>query len=108
MILNEAGMHNTEVVPRIAAKEAAINEVMIFIPQVFIDEDRCSEGIKSLQNFRREWDEKMAEWKNRPREDWAMHGYDAFETLVRGLEMYGDAVAPPPRRVQPAVDWRAI
>ena len=108
MILNEAGMHNTEIVPRIAAKEAAINEVMIFIPQVFIDEDRCSEGIKSLQNFRREWDEKMAEWKNRPREDWAMHGYDAFETLVRGLEMYGDAVAPPPRRVQPAVDWRAI
>ena len=107
-ILNDAGMTDTEVVPRIQEKYTAIQEVRQFLPKVFIDEANCKDGLKCLQNFRREWDEKMATWKNRARHDWAMHGYDGLETLVRGIGMYGDVVAPPPRRAQPVGNWRVM
>ncbi len=92
-ILNDAGMQNTEIVPRVAEKFTAIQEVRSFLPKAWIDEKNCSTGIKCLKNFKRDWDDKLGCWKNRPRHDWAMHGYDGLECLVRGLGMYGDAVS---------------
>jgi len=92
-ILNDAGMQNTEIVPRIEKKFTAIQEVRQFMPKCFFDEKECADGIKCLQNFKREWDEKMGCWKDRPLHNWAMHGYDGIETLIRGLGIYGDAVS---------------
>lgn len=91
-ILNKAGMRNTVVVPRVADKRTGIQESKQFLVQCWIDMNECEEGIKCLQNFRREWDEKMGTWKRTPRHDWAMHGYDAFETLARGFVMFGDNI----------------
>lgn len=102
-ILNDAGMQNTNIVPRIHNKAVAIQQVKIWLPQVYIDQANCgtthinpitqkkddaTNGIKCLQNFRREWDEKAGTWSNTPRHDWAMHGYDGLEALVRGLAAY--------------------
>ena len=107
-ILNEAGMRDTEIVPRVAEKYTAIQETRQFLPKFWIDEEKCKEGIACLQNFRREWDENLGEWKNRPRHDWAMHGYDGLESLVRGLGMYGDVVAKPKKKPQPVANWRVM
>lgn len=113
-ILQEAGMRNTRVVPRIEDKRAGITEVRNWLPKAIIDEANCKEGLKCLMNFRREWDEIMGCWKERPRHDWAMHGYDGLESLVRGLNAYGvigvtiedkerDGLITETR---PAPDWR--
>jgi hypothetical protein len=83
-ILTDAGMKNIVVVPMVDDKYTAIQETRQFLPTCWIDEAACSEGIKCLDNFRREWDDHNGCWKNRPRHDWAMHGYDAMETLARG------------------------
>jgi len=91
-ILNEAGMRNTEIIPRITEKYTAIQEVRQWLPKVWIDESSCAEGIKCLKNFKREWDDKNGCWKNKPKHDWAQHGYDGLESLVRGLSLYGDSV----------------
>lgn len=110
-ILNDAGMKNTQVIPVIGNKWTAIQEVKLWLPSVFIDKANCgttkvnprtgekddsTNGIKCLQNFRREWDEKNGCWKNTPRHDWAMHGYDGLETLVRGLGAYDSASSVKP------------
>ena len=113
-ILREAGMRNTKVGPRIEDKRAGISEVRLWLPKVIVDDNSCKEGIKCLMNFRREWDEIMGCWKERPRHDWAMHGYDGLESLVRGLNAYGvigttiedkerDGLVTEKR---PAPDWR--
>lgn len=88
-ILSEAGMRDTFIVPRISDKTAAITEVRLWLPKVAIDEKRCGKGLDCLQNFRKEWDEINGCYKERPRHDWASHGYDGLETLVRGLNAYG-------------------
>ena len=107
-------MRNTRVVPVIGDKRAGIAEVRSWLPKVIIDEPNCAEGLKCLMNFRREWDDIMGCWKERPRHDWAMHGYDGLESLVRGLNAYGvrgvtiedkerDGLVT---RKRPAPDWR--
>jgi hypothetical protein len=106
-IFKAAGMSNTQIVPRIANKYTAIQEVKLWLPKCYINEIECDRGLKCLQNFRREWDENLGTWKNRPRHDWAMHGYDGLETLVRGLEVHGDLVTPKyAQKLPPPIDWR--
>jgi len=105
-ILQAAGMKNTAIVPRIDDKWTAIQQVKLWLPKAYINREACSEGIKCLRNFRREWDEVNGCWKNRPRHDWAMHGYDGLESLVRGLEAYGTVTDSQPIRPLPARSWR--
>ena len=88
-ILKTAGMRNTHIVPMVADKWTAIQESKLFLPMCWIDVKKCEDGINGLDNFRREWDDKAADWKNHPQHDWAMHPYDAFETLVRGINKFG-------------------
>lgn len=97
-ILTEAGMRDTYIIPRIENKATAIAEVRAWLPKAYIDKRNCDQrsddpkyksGIQCLNNYRKEWDEINGCYKNRPRHDWASHGYDGLETLVRGLNAYG-------------------
>lgn len=47
------------------------------------DKEKCERGIVCLENYRKEWNEQMGCWRDRPRHDWASHGSDGF----RGLAM---------------------
>lgn len=88
-LLAEAGMKNIKIVPRIPEKYVAIQEVKRWMPTAFIDSRECAKGIECLENFRREWDENNGKFKDHPKHNWAMHGYDGLETLVRGLNAHG-------------------
>lgn len=48
----------------------------------YFDEAKCEAGIKCLQNYRKEWDEKHGVYKNRPLHNEASHGADAFRTFA--------------------------
>jgi hypothetical protein len=61
-----------------------INAARMTIPLCHFDAAECSEGIKSLKAYRKDWDENRATWKDSPRHDWASHGADAFRTLAMG------------------------
>jgi len=87
----DIGMRNVHVVSRTPAKISAINQTRAFLPSVYIDEENCAPLIKCLDGYRREWDEANGCFKEKPRHNWAGHGYDAFESLARGLEEYGPA-----------------
>lgn len=50
----------------------------------FFHENTCATGIRHLDNYRREWDDKLAQWKDKPRHDEASHGCDAYRTFVMG------------------------
>jgi len=110
-IMAEAGMRDIAVVPRTPDKYTSIQQVRRFVTKVFIDETECKDGIYCLKNFRREWDDKLGVWKNRPRHDSAMHGYDGFECLVRGIDSFGKEVHPSGLDIPLTAaekDWRDI
>jgi len=54
----------------------------------WFDEEKTPEGVKGLENYRKEWDPTRATWRNTPYDNWAAHPADAFETgsVVEGIQ----------------------
>ena len=62
----------------------------------WFDAVRCKRGIECLQNYRREYNDKMGEFKARPVHDWASHAADAFRYLSLSISGMHSAPPPPP------------
>jgi hypothetical protein len=58
---------------------------------VWIDEGRCGRLIDCLDNYRKEWDDRLGVFKDRPRHDEFSHGYKSLETYA--VANPGSAVA---------------
>lgn len=71
---------NFKVAPKVS-KDTQIEASRQFLGIVHIDEERCDQGIKCLESYRKEWDEKKGTYKKNPLHDWASNGADAFHTL---------------------------
>lgn len=84
----EAGIKPVRIVPRIANEGDGIEASRTHLAQCWFDEERCSELIKCLDNFKREWDDKRSVWKDKYRHDEASHGYKSFETAAVAAEKH--------------------
>jgi hypothetical protein len=51
----------------------------------WFDEGKCSKGIKAIENYKKEWNDRAGCWASQPLHNWASHGADAFRTLATGL-----------------------
>ena len=85
-IANSYGIAPITIVPRTPEKQAAIERARTILPRCFFDEVNCSEGIKLLDSYRKEWDDRNAVWKDKPRHDEASHCADAFMTFCDGYK----------------------
>ena len=52
---------------------------------VWIDKDKCADGIHCLMNYQYEWDQNKQRFKDKPLHDWASDGSDAFGYLAQAL-----------------------
>jgi len=68
----------TDIIPGIDAVRGILN-------RCWFDESKCAKGIKALDNYKKDWDERNACWRSQPLHNWASHGADAFRTLATGL-----------------------
>ena len=50
------------------------------------NKNKCRAGIECLRQYRKEYDDRMQTFKNKPLHDWSSHGADAFR--------YGCAIDP--------------
>ena len=71
-------------VERVKNKLNAIHAVRGKMPSVSIDTVNCNQGIKCLDNYRKEWNEQLGCWREKPLHNWASHGTDAFMTYSTG------------------------
>jgi len=71
-------------IPRIKAKIDSINAARNLFPLCWFDEERCSLGIKRLENYRKKWNEHARCYENTPLHDDNSNGADAFQTLAMG------------------------
>lgn len=91
-----AAGYRVTVVPRVPDKMDAIQAVRDILHLCYFDEENCAQGLKCLDNYRKDWDEKYGRWRDRPRHDWASHGNDSFEQFARGFsEITGPASFEP-------------
>jgi hypothetical protein len=77
---------------RIAPKlglEDGINAARMTWPRCYFDEQKCIRGLECLQNYRRELNTKLNEFKPTPVHDWASHGADAFRYLAVSIDRAG-------------------
>lgn len=85
------------IVPRVLPNQSVddgINAVRTVLPTCWFDEERCSRGLEALRQYRREYDDKLKAFKNRPLHDWTSHAADAFRYLAMGLRPLTDKAAP--------------
>jgi hypothetical protein len=94
----EAGIKPWDIVPRIPDELTGIDASRAFLAQVYIDEERCGRLINCLDNFRKEWDDKLGVWKDKPRHDEFSHGYKSLETYAVGNPANSPAAPRPSRR----------
>ncbi|GKT29129.1 terminase family protein [Aduncisulcus paluster] len=72
-----------DVAPSLSVMEG-IDEVRMILPRCWFDKENCSEGLKALEAYQKEWNDKAGTWRDRPKHDWTSHGSDAFRYLAVG------------------------
>jgi hypothetical protein len=85
-------------VPRVANINDGINAVRRMLGQSLIDPLRCERGLKALRNYRKEWDEDRATFRDRPFHNWASHGADSLRNFAQGFVEPAIAVPRAPYR----------
>ena len=64
-----------QVAPNVAIDDG-INAVRMRFNTLWIDEDNCKRFIEAISQYRKEWNDKMGEYKPRPLHDWTSHAAD--------------------------------
>ncbi len=62
-------------------KADGINAVRQLFPRLWIDSERCEDGLNGLESYSREYDEKLKVYKDTPKHDWASNVADSLQTL---------------------------
>lgn len=71
-------------VAKISVQEG-IDSVRNLLNRCYFNEVTCEKGIRSLECYKKEWDDSHGCWRNNPRHDFASHGADAFRYLSLSL-----------------------
>lgn len=70
-----------EIAPNIGLEEGIHATRMIF-PKLWIDETKCKHGIDAVAHYRRDYNQRLGEYKASPVHDWSSHGADGLRTLA--------------------------
>lgn len=80
-IAREQHIINFEVAPKLG-KIDQIESARTLLRVSWFDEEKCAEGIRALESYRREWDPRLETYKDDPLHDWASDPADAFMTCA--------------------------
>lgn len=67
----------------------------------WFDEAKCVSGIKSLESYKKEWNDRYGCWGSKPLHNFASHGADAFRMLAVSLNKLSS-------KGLTAEEWRAL
>lgn len=97
------------VCPRVRQKADAIEPTRRFINMCWFDVERTQQGVKCLDNYTKQWNDRLSTWRDEPLDNWAADAADSLMTGVLGLTP--DAVpnegswrSPPPPKTS---SWAA-
>lgn len=82
--LMDLGLYNVQTIERSKNINDDIEGVRRIFSRFYFDEEKCSPLVDSLNSYRKEWDDKLGEWKDRPRHDKHSHWADAVRLIAKG------------------------
>lgn len=77
-ILNDAGLSNIIVVPKIRVLNDGIEQLREKFPEAKFDAEGCAKGIEGLEGYEWAWDDINKIARNTPRKGWQNHPADAL------------------------------
>lgn len=77
-------------IPKVKNKQDEIDVVRAVLPLTRFDRKKCRAGIEALQDFQKEFNETYQIFANKPLDNWAKHGADAFGCGAVALKIHGD------------------
>lgn len=83
-VLEEAGLQIT-VAPKLGIEDG-IQAVRRMLPNCYFNEDSTKYGLECLRNYRRQYNDKLGVYLEKPLHDWSSHCADAFRYLAVGLD----------------------
>lgn len=84
-VARSLGINFTQV-PNLKVIEG-IDAVRNMFHRFYFDEENCSKGITMLDGYRKEWNDSLGCWRDRPLHNFASHGADSFRMLACGLSL---------------------
>lgn len=66
--------------------EDGIHAARLLLSRCWFDKDKCAKGLEALMNYRRDYNQRLGEFKAVPIHDWASHGSDAFRYMAVSLQ----------------------
>ena len=84
--LKSMGVSPIKKVKRINHKEDGIEMARQKIPTCWFDEKKCFDGVRALENYQKEWDDKRQVFKSTPLHNWASNPADAFMQFAQGVQ----------------------
>jgi len=77
-----------DVAPRLPVDDG-INSVRMTLPRCWFDANKCKAGLDALRMYRKDFDDKLKVFRDKPRHDWTSHSADAFRTGCQAWEEVG-------------------
>jgi hypothetical protein len=68
---------NFRITPKLSLEDG-INAARLRFSTLWIDEDKCGQFVNAISLYRKEWNNKMGEFKSHPLHDWTSHAADMF------------------------------
>lgn len=81
--LIDLGMVNIRTIERTKDINDDIEGVRKLFSRFYFDENKCSKLIEACQNYKKEWDDKLGQFKNFPKHDKHSHLVDPLRNLAR-------------------------
>lgn len=87
--------------------EDGIHAVRMLLPRCWFDRVKTERGWECITNYKREYNDKMGEFKPLPVHDWASHAADAFRYLAVSMrdERVREERKPPANRSRGVGGW---
>lgn len=85
-IANTFGIAPIKIISRTPDKLASIQKARTILPRCRFCSVNAAQGIRLLDAYRKEWNDKLSVWKDTPRHDEASHCADAFMTFTDGYQ----------------------
>lgn len=70
-----------DVVPKLGIMDG-IEQARLVLDRCVFNDKQTEQGVKCLEHYRKEWNDKLGVWRDSPLHDWSSHGADAFRYLA--------------------------
>lgn len=72
-----------------------IDAVRRLLPKCKFNKQTCSEGLRKLRLYQRDWSDKNKDWSLKPKHDYTSHAADAFRYMAQGYMRFNPVNARP-------------